>query len=252
MLCIVSHLSHALCTSVVSSFRAEYCLHRYMRGLQHKPKRLPMSFWGWILPVYRTDEDEMIRVAGFDAATYMRIITFGEYTPSVLLYDMRQSCTCDLPATHSGRFWPSLPYMNLLLVFCAGVELFTVLTFLCCAAVLPVNLVVGPTVLLHPEPGTPHLQGLCLGHSSSSAASSEFSPLHGAAGQAGGGKLICSWSIEGQPLHLLDSAPSTLKSNCPSTSPFIPSDSGCQRKRPFNPLSSWSTIAQIAQSRSYC
>jgi len=36
-----------------------------------------MSFWGWILPVYRTDEDEMIRVAGFDAATYMRIVSFG-------------------------------------------------------------------------------------------------------------------------------------------------------------------------------
>lgn len=53
------------------------CVLRYMRGLQHKPKRLPMSFWGWIVPVYRTDEDEMIRVAGFDAATYMRIIAFG-------------------------------------------------------------------------------------------------------------------------------------------------------------------------------
>ncbi|CAL5228475.1 g11617 [Coccomyxa viridis] len=81
-----------------SLFAKYYSPKRYMRGLQHKPKRLPMSFWGWILPVYRTDEDEMIRVAGFDAATYMRIITFG-------------------------------------------VELFTILTFLCCAAILPVNLV---------------------------------------------------------------------------------------------------------------
>ena len=50
-----------------------------------------MSFWGWILPVYRTDEDEMIRVAGFDAATYMRIITFGEYAPPTVLHDTRQS-----------------------------------------------------------------------------------------------------------------------------------------------------------------
>lgn len=58
----------------------ELCVLRYMRGLHHKPKRLPMSFWGWILPVYRTDEEEMIRVAGFDAATYMRIITFGAKT----------------------------------------------------------------------------------------------------------------------------------------------------------------------------
>ena len=56
---------------------SSYCMLRYTRGLEHKPKRLPMSFWGWILPVYRTEEDEMIRVAGFDAATYMRIITFG-------------------------------------------------------------------------------------------------------------------------------------------------------------------------------
>ena len=55
---------------------------RYMRGLKHKPKRLPMSFWGWILPVYRTTEDEMIRIAGFDAATYMRIIAFGTRDPN--------------------------------------------------------------------------------------------------------------------------------------------------------------------------
>ena len=41
-----------------------------------------MSFWGWILPVYRTTENEMIRIAGFDAATYMRIIAFGEYSLS--------------------------------------------------------------------------------------------------------------------------------------------------------------------------
>ncbi|CAK0785988.1 hypothetical protein CVIRNUC_009201 [Coccomyxa viridis] len=81
-----------------SLFAKYYAPKRYMRGLKHKPKRLPMSFWGWILPVYRTTEDEMIRIAGFDAATYMRIIAFG-------------------------------------------MELFLILTFLCCAAILPVNIV---------------------------------------------------------------------------------------------------------------
>ncbi|CAL8466090.1 g5626 [Coccomyxa elongata] len=75
-----------------------YAPKRFTRGLKHKPKRLPLSFWGWLLPVYKTTEEELLRIAGFDAATYMRIVSFG-------------------------------------------IELFFYLTILCCAAILPVNLV---------------------------------------------------------------------------------------------------------------
>ena len=54
-----------------------------------------------------------------------------------------------MPPQHIGLFWQKLPYVISLLIFCTGVELFTVLTFLCCAAVLPVNLVVAPHDLAH-------------------------------------------------------------------------------------------------------
>jgi len=52
-------------------------LDRFTRGLKHKPKRLPLSFWGWLVPVYKTTEEDMLKIAGFDAAIYMRIISFG-------------------------------------------------------------------------------------------------------------------------------------------------------------------------------
>lgn len=51
---------------------------RFTRGLKHKPKRLPLSFWGWLIPVYKTTEEDLLKIAGFDAAVYMRIISFGE------------------------------------------------------------------------------------------------------------------------------------------------------------------------------
>lgn len=56
------------------------CVHcRFTRGLKHKPKRLPLSFWGWLIPVYKTTEEDLLKIAGFDAAVYMRIISFGEW-----------------------------------------------------------------------------------------------------------------------------------------------------------------------------
>ena len=73
-----------------------------------------------------------------------------------MLHDSRQSFVGDLPLIYVKGLWEELPYVILLLILCTGVELFTILTFLCCAAILPVNLVVGPTILLDPEPGTPY------------------------------------------------------------------------------------------------
>ena len=52
-------------------------VRRYMKGKGPKPRRLPTSFWGWILPVFGASEDEVIRVAGVDAAMYLRLLAFG-------------------------------------------------------------------------------------------------------------------------------------------------------------------------------
>ena len=52
-----------------------------MKGKGNKPKRLPTSFWGWIAPVYSASEDEVIRVAGVDAAMYLRLLAFGALGP---------------------------------------------------------------------------------------------------------------------------------------------------------------------------
>ncbi len=52
-----------------------------MKGKGNKPKRLPTSFWGWIAPVYSASEDEVIRVAGVDAAMYLRLLAFGALEP---------------------------------------------------------------------------------------------------------------------------------------------------------------------------
>ncbi|KAK9840790.1 hypothetical protein WJX81_004889 [Elliptochloris bilobata] len=54
-----------------------YAPKRYMKGKGAKPRRLPTSFWGWIAPVYSASEDEVIRVAGVDAAMYLRLLAFG-------------------------------------------------------------------------------------------------------------------------------------------------------------------------------
>jgi hypothetical protein len=84
---------------------------RYTRGLKAKPKRLPLSFWGWVLPVYRTSEEEMLKVAGFDAATYMRIIAFGEYWSDTLAachqFLCSQTCyhLCSLPLSRRNRIF---------------------------------------------------------------------------------------------------------------------------------------------------
>ncbi|BDA46964.1 CSC1-like protein At4g02900 [Coccomyxa sp. Obi] len=41
------------------------------------PKPLPRSPWGWIPQVLRYSQDEVVELAGYDAAMYMRILGFG-------------------------------------------------------------------------------------------------------------------------------------------------------------------------------
>lgn len=45
---------------------------------QVRPRPCSDSLLGWILPTLRASEDEVILVAGVDAALYLKIIIFGE------------------------------------------------------------------------------------------------------------------------------------------------------------------------------
>lgn len=42
-----------------------------------KPAQLPNTFWGWILPVWRASQQEVIAVAGTDGAVYLMMLKFG-------------------------------------------------------------------------------------------------------------------------------------------------------------------------------
>ena len=52
-------------------------LYRYMRTSRQRPKALPDSVWGWILPTFQCKQDEVVAMAGYDAAMYLRILAFG-------------------------------------------------------------------------------------------------------------------------------------------------------------------------------
>ncbi len=49
-----------------------------MRTKRRRPKALPNSVWGWIIPSFRHKQDEVVAIAGYDAAMYLRILAFGE------------------------------------------------------------------------------------------------------------------------------------------------------------------------------
>lgn len=41
------------------------------------PEPLPRTFWGWIPRVLRYTQDDVVELAGYDAAMYLRILGFG-------------------------------------------------------------------------------------------------------------------------------------------------------------------------------
>ena len=43
-----------------------------------KPQTLPKKFYGWLRPAWASSEEEVIRTAGYDAAMYVKILSFGE------------------------------------------------------------------------------------------------------------------------------------------------------------------------------
>lgn len=42
-----------------------------------KPRTLPKKFAGWLGPAWATSEEELVRVAGYDAAMYVKILTYS-------------------------------------------------------------------------------------------------------------------------------------------------------------------------------
>ncbi|GMH40978.1 hypothetical protein BSKO_08888 [Bryopsis sp. KO-2023] len=52
---------------------------RYIRdGDYDRPRRLPGGLcWGWVSPLFAYTEDDITRIAGYDAATYLRVFSFG-------------------------------------------------------------------------------------------------------------------------------------------------------------------------------
>ena len=50
---------------------------RFDRNQKVKPKRLPLSLFGWVWTIWWTEEKEVIDVAGMDAAVLVRCLSFG-------------------------------------------------------------------------------------------------------------------------------------------------------------------------------
>lgn len=55
-------------------------ISRFMESTQkaEKPRMLSNNYLSWLRPAWNTSEEEIIRVGGFDAAMYIKILSFGE------------------------------------------------------------------------------------------------------------------------------------------------------------------------------
>ena len=52
-------------------------MRRYARDRSTRPQPLPRSLWGWIRAVWGIQQDDVVSLAGYDAAMYLRILSFG-------------------------------------------------------------------------------------------------------------------------------------------------------------------------------
>ncbi|KAK9843537.1 hypothetical protein WJX81_008012 [Elliptochloris bilobata] len=75
---------------------------RYKRGkgVHRRPKRLPRGMLSWIVAVYKIKQEEVIEVAGYDAAAYMRILTMGT---EFFIFTAFWVCLVVLPTNLSGH-----------------------------------------------------------------------------------------------------------------------------------------------------
>ena len=116
---------------------------RYIRNGHKRPARLPYSFYKWIPIVYRYTQEEVIELAGMDAAMYLRILMFGGL-PLPLLKFMSHRICCFQAQQMVASVTTSCMFDN------TGAELFFFLTIWCLIVVLPTNLSVSfMTDVLH-------------------------------------------------------------------------------------------------------
>ena len=81
-----------------------------------KPAQLPNTFWGWILPVWRASQQEVIAVAGTDGALYLMMLKFGASQPPAPAAPQLACNFRDSQAPKPGRRWLVLPYASALLI----------------------------------------------------------------------------------------------------------------------------------------
>lgn len=69
-----------------------------------KPSPLSNRYLSWVLPAWASSQDEIIRVGGFDAAMYVKILSFGE-----LLFARG---TINFHVVYIIQRWQLLPSLN--------------------------------------------------------------------------------------------------------------------------------------------
>ena len=73
------------CFKCEHAFKMCFCCPCSLVKSQNAPKKLPRGFAGWIMPTCKFTEAELVRLAGTDAAMYLRVQSFGKY---LLLMDL--------------------------------------------------------------------------------------------------------------------------------------------------------------------
>ncbi len=64
------------CLASPAHLTGSSCCFRFDKNLPVKPKRLPPGFFSWWWTIFLTTEDELIEVAGMDAAMVVRMLNF--------------------------------------------------------------------------------------------------------------------------------------------------------------------------------
>ena len=64
-----------------------------MHSRRRRPDPLPPTLWGWIVRVWRIKQDDVIELAGYDAAMYLRILAFGAASLERCSHAATRECT---------------------------------------------------------------------------------------------------------------------------------------------------------------
>ena len=121
-----------------ASSTREWVPDRFARTRRERPEPLPRSLWGWIPKVLQYTQDDVVELAGYDAAMYLRILAFG-IAPSFWMF-MDGGHNITVSNRNCGiKMAPGLRKR-----WHAGIELFTFVSLWVIIVVLPTNLSVRP------------------------------------------------------------------------------------------------------------